>query len=57
MNIKITFNTNNAAFEDNGFEYELNYVLNQLKYKWLSNPFDMSLYDSNGNIIGKTEVK
>jgi len=56
MQVRITFNTNNAAFEDNGFSNEMKYIFKQALNKILENDNNIyttyKLYDSNGNYIG-----
>ena len=57
MNITITLNTDNAAFEDDPGA-EVARILDDLKQKigrW-GIPDDMKLIDSNGNTVGKCEV-
>lgn len=54
--IKIEFNTENAAFDDNA-DYEIGAVLEQAKNIINSGNFDKPLRDSNGNKIGSVIVE
>lgn len=57
MNIIITINTDNAAFEDDPGA-EVARILNSLAQKigrW-GIPSDMKLLDSNGNTVGKCDT-
>ena len=59
MDIKIEFNTDNAAFEDN-FITEVERVLNRARaavYVYASTDGVETLLDTNGNVIGKVTVK
>ena len=53
MAITIQFDTDNAAFDSESYEYEVMMILNDLSTKDLSPGSDHVIRDSNGNSIGK----
>lgn len=58
MTVTVTFETDNAAFEDN-FNLETRLILEQAWEKLLNDKLDTNakLRDSNGNTVGNVEVK
>lgn len=52
--VKIEFNTGNAAFEGDGWNYEVYTVLKELAdLAWEGQLAERSIRDSNGNKIGR----
>ena len=54
-NIKININMENAAFEGNNKEYELNRILKELADKIRNYETPTKLKDINGNTVGIVE--
>lgn len=61
MKIHIEINAENAAFEDNGFGREASIILRKAIEKLADMqscaPRDVLLFDSNGNRVGRCQVK
>jgi hypothetical protein len=58
--IKVTFDTINAAFDEENFEFEAARILRDVADKIENQNFNgkyQNIFDSNGNIIGKFKVK
>tara|TARA_R100001510_G_C7485514_1_gene95609 strand:+ start:154 stop:327 length:174 start_codon:yes stop_codon:yes gene_type:complete len=53
MAITIQFDTDNAAFDSESYDYEVMKILHDLAGKDLSPGSDHVIRDSNGNSIGK----
>jgi len=52
MKLRIEFDTDNAAFEENGFYYEVDGVLDRIR-RQLRDGYDQAYAkDTNGNTIG-----
>lgn len=62
MDIKIEFNTDNAAFDIEYPQFEIQYVIEQAKRKLCEYPepvdhvAEIPLHDSNGNRIGQITI-
>lgn len=58
--VTITIETDNAAFEDNGVEYEVSEILRKLAVKikcgFVEGAFPGKLRDTNGNTCGQVNI-
>lgn len=54
--MKITFNTDNAAFEEYGFEYQLETIFERILQQIKNGETSGKIQDINGNNIGYWEV-
>ena len=53
MTVTIQFETSNAAFDSESYDYEVMMILNDLSTKDLSPGSDHVIRDTNGNSIGR----
>ena len=53
MAVTIQFDTDNAAFDSESYDYEVMKILHDLMDKDLSPGSDHVIHDSNGNSIGR----
>lgn len=60
MKINLELTTDNAAFEDNGIDYEVSKILKDLAYRISENGIETDnvfiLRDTNGNKVGEAKV-
>lgn len=56
-NVTIKFNTDNAAFEDYGYEAEVKQVLAQVAEMIANGGTEGRMYDTNGNCVGTYTVE
>lgn len=54
--IKISIDTDNASFQDNGIKNELKKIFNSIIGK-IERSDVFGLYDSNGNLIGNFKIE
>lgn len=57
MKITITIKTDNAAFTENNYDYQIEEILNKMTFMVLSGRKVGYLYDLNGNKVGGFEVE
>jgi len=55
MTLRIEIDMDNAAFEDNGYQYEVASILERVPRVFDDGP-RINLRDSNGNTVGFAEV-
>jgi hypothetical protein len=55
--IRIEIETDNAAFQENGWDYELDRILKRVREHLTQGACVVDLRDSNGNTVGRVVVE